>query len=61
MMPSSLAPDEPGSWIIVDEVYSTGAGDIANTEANVVWLQEVTRTPGLGGWTTFADGERTLP
>jgi hypothetical protein len=24
-------------------------------------LQEVTRTPGLGGWTSFDDGERRLP
>jgi endonuclease/exonuclease/phosphatase family metal-dependent hydrolase len=30
-------------------------------EADVVCLQEVTRTEGLRGWTTFADGERTLP
>jgi endonuclease/exonuclease/phosphatase family metal-dependent hydrolase len=29
--------------------------------ADVVCLQEVTRTPGLSGWTRFADGERTLP
>jgi endonuclease/exonuclease/phosphatase family metal-dependent hydrolase len=28
---------------------------------DVVCLQEVTRTPGLRGWTTFTDGERTLP
>lgn len=28
---------------------------------DVLCLQEVTRTPGLGGWTHFADGERTLP
>jgi endonuclease/exonuclease/phosphatase family metal-dependent hydrolase len=28
---------------------------------DVVCLQEVTRTPRLGGWTHFADGERTLP
>ena len=31
------------------------------TEADVVCLQEVTRTPGLTGWTAFDDGERTLP
>ena len=30
-------------------------------EADVLCLQEVTRTPALGGWTEFADGERTLP
>jgi endonuclease/exonuclease/phosphatase family metal-dependent hydrolase len=29
--------------------------------ADVVCLQEVTRTPGLDGWTNFDDGERTLP
>ncbi len=28
---------------------------------DVLCLQEVTRTPGETGWTTFADGERTLP
>lgn len=29
--------------------------------ADVLCLQEVTRTPGLDGWTTFDDGERRLP
>jgi endonuclease/exonuclease/phosphatase family metal-dependent hydrolase len=29
--------------------------------ADVVCLQEVTRTPGLEGWTRFDDAERTLP
>ncbi|WP_229074904.1 endonuclease/exonuclease/phosphatase family protein [Actinoplanes sp. DH11] len=29
--------------------------------ADVVCLQEVTRTPGLTGWTRFDDGERSLP
>lgn len=29
--------------------------------ADVVCLQEVTRTPGLHGWTQFSDGERSLP
>ena len=29
--------------------------------ADVVCLQEVTRTAGLRGWTRFEDGERTLP
>ena len=29
--------------------------------ADVLCLQEVTRTPGLGGQTEFSDGERTLP
>lgn len=29
--------------------------------ADVLCLQEVTRTPGVTGWTEFADGERVLP
>lgn len=29
--------------------------------ADVLCLQEVTRTPGLGGWTSFEDAERHLP
>ena len=29
-------------------------------DADVVCLQEVTRTPTLQGWTTFGDGDRTL-
>ncbi|MGI9596439.1 MAG: endonuclease/exonuclease/phosphatase family protein [Acidimicrobiales bacterium] len=29
--------------------------------ADVLCLQEVTRTPRLGGWTEFTDGERNLP
>lgn len=29
--------------------------------ADVVCLQEVTRTAGLRGWTTFTDGQRALP
>ncbi|GAA3259693.1 endonuclease/exonuclease/phosphatase family protein [Dactylosporangium siamense] len=34
---------------------------LPRSEAQVVCLQEVTRTPGLTGWTRFEDGERTLP
>ena len=34
---------------------------LLHTQADVICLQEVTRTPGLSGWTQFADGERTLP
>lgn len=34
---------------------------LPSCEADVVCLQEVTSTPGLGGWTEFADEERTLP
>ena len=30
-------------------------------DADVICLQEVTRTPQKSGWATFADGERTLP
>ncbi len=30
-------------------------------EADVLCLQEVTRTAGLTGWTRFEDGERSLP
>ncbi|ADB33002.1 Endonuclease/exonuclease/phosphatase [Kribbella flavida DSM 17836] len=29
--------------------------------ADVLCLQEVTRTPGAAGWTRFEDGERSLP
>ena len=29
--------------------------------ADIVCLQEVTRTPGVGGWTIFSDAERQLP
>jgi endonuclease/exonuclease/phosphatase family metal-dependent hydrolase len=29
--------------------------------ADILCLQEVTRTPGLTGWTHFTDGERSLP
>jgi endonuclease/exonuclease/phosphatase family metal-dependent hydrolase len=29
--------------------------------ADIACLQEVTRTPGLTGWTRFEDGERSLP
>lgn len=34
---------------------------LAATEADVICLQEVTRTAGLTGWTRFSDGERSLP
>lgn len=29
--------------------------------ADILCLQEVTRTPGVTGWTRFTDGERSLP
>lgn len=34
---------------------------IPAVHADVLCLQEVTRTPGTSGWTTFEDGERRLP
>ncbi|MFV2105660.1 endonuclease/exonuclease/phosphatase family protein [Micromonospora sp. LOL_015] len=34
---------------------------LAEGAADVVCLQEVTRTPGLTGWTRFDDGDRALP
>lgn len=37
------------------------AGWLPACGADVVCLQEVTSTPGLGGWTRFDDGERSLP
>lgn len=35
--------------------WLTGCG------ADILYIQEVTHTQGLTGWTRFADGERTLP
>ncbi|MEV0237459.1 endonuclease/exonuclease/phosphatase family protein [Nonomuraea sp. NPDC050786] len=32
-----------------------------NCDADILCLQEVTRTPGAGGWTRFDDAERSLP
>jgi endonuclease/exonuclease/phosphatase family metal-dependent hydrolase len=34
---------------------------LAGCGADIVCLQEVTRTPGLSGWTRFEDGDHTLP
>jgi endonuclease/exonuclease/phosphatase family metal-dependent hydrolase len=34
---------------------------LQSIDVDVLCFQEVTRTAGLEGWTTFADGERTLP
>lgn len=34
---------------------------LPTTGADALCLQEVTCTPGMFGWATFADGERTLP
>jgi len=34
---------------------------LGDAGADVLCLQEVTRTPGITGWTQFDDGERVLP
>jgi endonuclease/exonuclease/phosphatase family metal-dependent hydrolase len=34
---------------------------LTQVKADVVCVQEVTRSPGTSGWATFTDGERTLP
>lgn len=34
---------------------------LPDSGADIVCLQEVTRTPGLTGWTRFEDGDRSLP
>jgi len=41
--------------------YDDLAAWIPRSDAHVVCLQEVTRTEGQTGWTTFEDGERSLP
>ncbi len=42
-------------------MYDELAAWVPVAGADVLCLQEVTRTPGLTGWTRFEDGERTLP
>jgi endonuclease/exonuclease/phosphatase family metal-dependent hydrolase len=42
-------------------LYDRLAGWLPEVGADVVCLQEMTRAPGHDGWTTFADGERSLP
>lgn len=42
-------------------MYDELAAWLPRCEADIVCLQEVTRTPGLCEWTHFADGERSLP
>ena len=42
-------------------LYDDLAAWLPELGADVLCLQEVTRTPGLGGWTTFTDAERQLP
>lgn len=44
-----------GAWF--DELVAW----LRKVDADVVCLQEVTRTPGLDGWTSFEDDERSLP
>ncbi|TCO43640.1 endonuclease/exonuclease/phosphatase family metal-dependent hydrolase [Kribbella antiqua] len=42
-------------------MYDVLAPWLGEIGADVVCLQEVTRTPGVSGWTRFDDGERSLP
>lgn len=42
-------------------VFDTFAEYLPTYNADVICLQEVTRTPGVHGWTHFDDGERSLP
>jgi endonuclease/exonuclease/phosphatase family metal-dependent hydrolase len=42
-------------------MFSDLASWLPRCGADVLCLQEVTRTPGSSGWTHFADGDRTLP
>jgi len=42
-------------------MYDALAAWLPGCGADVLCLQEVTCTPGLGGWTRFDDGERALP
>lgn len=42
-------------------MYDELVGWLKAVDAEIICLQEVTRTPNRSGWATFADGERTLP
>lgn len=42
-------------------LYDDLAAWLPSSGADVVCLQEVTRTPGLAGWTRFDDGDHVLP
>lgn len=42
-------------------MFEALAAWLPSCQADVVCLQEVTRTPGASGWTEFGDGRRTLP
>lgn len=42
-------------------MYDALAAYLPDVDADVVALQEVTRTPGVRGWTRFEDRDRVLP
>jgi hypothetical protein len=42
-------------------MFDALASWLPSCDADIVCLQEVTRTDGLDGWTTYADGDRMLP
>ena len=42
-------------------LFDPFAGWLPGSGADVLCLQEVTRTPGLSGWTRFEDSHRSLP
>ena len=42
-------------------MYPELAAWLSTSSIDVICLQEVTVTPGRTGWTTFTDGDRTLP
>lgn len=42
-------------------LYDALASWLPALDADVLCLQEVTRTSTAGGWTSFSDGERSLP
>lgn len=42
-------------------VHDDLVGWVSTVDADVLCFQEITRTAGLGGWTTFDDAERRLP
>lgn len=42
-------------------LFTTLGPWLAGCSADILCLQEVTRTPGMRGWTRFDDGERSLP
>jgi endonuclease/exonuclease/phosphatase family metal-dependent hydrolase len=61
----ATADEESGMKIISLNAWGGAVHDalvewLPSCGADVLCLQEVTRTPGLGGWTSFDDGERSL-